>query len=162
MKIKLSLLLLILTSVFYFEVLSEPHFYRSPIEKAITEAARAEGQNPTILAAICYHESNFHPEKVNKDDGGSGSYGLCQVKMALARSMGYRGSFSGMLHPEVNARIAAKILKYHSKKTRNQEELLAAYNAGRVNRWEDGTIKNIKYVRKVQRLVASFKNMGGI
>ena len=121
----------------------------SPIESALVKVASNENVDPVILASICYYESKFKPMAIHENDGGSGSYGLCQIKLALAKSLGYKGSVNGLLDPTTNATFAAKALRYHMKKTHGIEELIAAYNAGRVNR-RNGVIRNITYVRNVQ------------
>jgi soluble lytic murein transglycosylase-like protein len=137
---------------------AESHFCRSAIEATISEAARAEGVSPALLAGLCYKESAFHPLRVHHNDGSSDSIGLCQIKFAMAQGLGYSGTAKGLLQPNVNARYAAKALRYHQKRTHGNEEMLAAYNAGRVNR-KGGVIRNIRYVRDVQKNAIHFLNL---
>jgi len=137
---------------------AESHFCRDNIETVIVEAAHAEHIDPRTLAALCYRESNFHPTKIHHQDGATDSYGLCQVKYELAKGLGYHGTAQGLLRPEVNARIAAKALFYHQRRTHGYEEMLAAYNAGRVRR-KAGVIRNIKYVRSVEANMHRFDNL---
>jgi soluble lytic murein transglycosylase-like protein len=151
-------LLLVSYSQFPLATASDHHYYRNAVEQAIGEAASDENVDPTLLASICWHESHHKPKVINEIDGGTGSYGLCQVKMAMARAMGYKATKEGLLNPYINARIAARILKYHKARTDSIEELLAAYNAGRV-RLKDGEIRNIKYVNCVLRIYQGFQNL---
>lgn len=139
-------------------VQSEDRFCRSPIEAAIQAAAQAEHISPSVLAGVCYKESRFHPRKVHHDDGSTDSYGLCQIKLELARALGYQGTEKGLLKADVNALFAAKALRYHQGRTHGGEEMIAAYNAGRVRR-KGGVIRNIAYVRAVQANVPSFANL---
>jgi hypothetical protein len=138
---------------------AEDHFVRNVIEGAIVKAALAEGVSPVVLASICYNESTFQPQRVHLNDGGTNSYGLCQVKLAMARAMKYMGPVKGLLDASTNAVIAAKAMKYHQTRTRGSDETIAAYNAGRVIRKKDGQLVNIKYVQKVQSLHFSFHNL---
>lgn len=137
---------------------ADGHFYRTEAERAIGEAAAKEGVDPVLLAGLCWNESRHHPEKINKVDGGSGSYGLCQVKVAMARAMGFKGSRERLLDPYANALIAARILNYHKARTGSVEEQIAAYNAGRV-RFKDGVLRNIGYVHRVMNYAKGFRHM---
>lgn len=139
----------------------QDHFFRSATEEAIYKAASKYQVDPRLLAAICYHESKFQAAAIHKNDGGSGSYGLCQVKLAPARALGFKGHWKTLLSPGVNAEVAASILKYHldhKNPPQNQQELLSAYNAGRVLRTPKGGVRNLAYVQKVEKLLPAFNN----
>src|SRR5690349_1394055 len=59
-----------------------------------------------ILSAICFVESRHNPRALNKYDGGSPSYGLCQIKEKTARFMGFTGPINSLYQPDVNAAYA--------------------------------------------------------
>ena len=109
----------------------------------ITIAALLHGVDPALLSSICYVESGHNPAAIAHHDGGSASYGLCQIKEATARGLGYGGSVGGLMDGATNAYWAAKLLKYHHKKWGSWKKAVSAYNAGR-------PIKgNARYVRRV-------------
>lgn len=109
-------------------------------------AALLHGVDPTLLSALCYVESKHNASALARNDGGSPSYGLCQIKMGTARGLGYRGGVKGLMDGATNARLAAKLLQYHYKKHRSWAKAVSAYNAGK-------PIKgNAKYVNKVMEI----------
>lgn len=111
--------------------------------EAILLAAITTGVSPTILYSVCKIESNLNPNVIVKNDGGSASYGLCQIKLNTAHHMGYRGTSANLLNPYINAIYAGKFLRYQLARYRgNLTYALVAYNAGRL-------ISNHKYARKV-------------
>lgn len=87
-----------------------------------------------------------------RNDGGSPSYGACQVKLATARHMGFKGTPSQLMEPRTNAAIAAKYLNYQIKRYGSADKAVSAYNAGRYIR------ANAGYVRKVKDAERRFKN----
>jgi len=122
---------------------------------------RAEGRklgvDPRILASICYVESKWNPRALNKVDGKTSSYGLCQIKLETARSVGFKGSSKDLFKASVNIHFAglyykAKLLKYRG----NEFCAIAAYNAGACRYAFSGKILNNKYVKKVTK---SFEKM---
>lgn len=113
----------------------------------ITIAALANGVAPSTLKAICWVESRHNPNIIHKDDGGSDSYGICQIKLATARFMGFKGKAKDLLDPKVNLHYAAKYLKYQKDRYGdNVRKAISAYNAGRYIK------ANKKYVDKVSSL----------
>lgn len=105
---------------------------------------------PGLLSAVCYVESGHRTTAMNQSDGGSPSVGLCQIKAATARGMGYRGTDMVLAKPGVNAYWAGKYLRYQLDRYNGDVlKALSAYNAGthRVN--AKGEIMNRKYVAKV-------------
>lgn len=140
---------------------ADDHFFRSPAEKAVFEAARLEQLDPTLLAGLCWHESGLDPARINEKDGGSASYGLCQVKLGTARGLGFQISARDLLRPDVNARVAARYLAYQlGREHGDVVRALAAYNAGRVIVW-NGRIVNRAYVEAVAHSQARFANLRG-
>lgn len=117
----------------------------------VTSAAKAASVPPTLLLAICTVESNLNPHAVNVHDGGSASYGLCQLKVATAKQFDKRASPEMLLEPKDNARIAALYLRFNIGRYYTTQCAVASYNAGSCRRNESGVIRNIKYVRKVEK-----------
>lgn len=122
------------------------------IFQIIMSAAKSAKVSGAILFAICSHESGLQNKIVHRD-GGSPSYGICQVKLDTAVMFGYQGPAMGLMDPETNAKYAALYLKYQHKRYQNWCRAIAAYNAGRYNesRKLPGYPRNLKYVRRVQR-----------
>ena len=122
----------------------------------ITGAAKSAKISGAILFAICSHESGLHNKIVHRD-GGSPSYGICQVKLQTAKMFGYEGPAMGLMEPEINAKYAALYLRYQYKRYQNWCQAIAAYNAGRYNESQilPGHPRNLKYVRHVQRKLNS-------
>jgi soluble lytic murein transglycosylase-like protein len=118
--------------------------------QTILSAAKAVKISGTILVAICSHESDLK-NIIVPFDGGSPTYGICQVKLDTARMFGYSGDDEGLMDPKTNAKYAAKYLKYQYKRYGNWCQAVSAYNAGRYNesRKKPGYPRNLKYVLKV-------------
>lgn len=105
---------------------------------------------PGLLSSLCYVESHHKVQAVNLNDGGSASVGVCQIKPATARVLGFRGSDTLLSRPNVNVYYAGLYLKYQLDRYNGDvEKGVSAYNAGthRVN--AKGETKNRKYVHKV-------------
>lgn len=120
----------------------------------ILNAAKAAKVSGALLLAICTHESGLTNVTV-PHDGGSPTYGVCQVKFGTAKQLGFTGKASELMKPEVNAEFAAKYLAYQQTRYGNLNwcRLAAAYNAGSYNPSEKmvGFPKNLKYVHNVQK-----------
>lgn len=113
---------------------------------------------PGLLSATCWVESNHKVNAVNVDDGGSSSYGACQIKLETAQMLGYTGAVKKLKDPAVNVYWAGRYLKYQlDRYDGDPRKAVAAYNAGthRVN--AKGQIKNRKYVEKVFKAWANYK-----
>ncbi len=113
---------------------------------------------PGLLSALCWVESNHKVTAINAQDGGSASYGVCQIKLDTARMLGYKGTVKTLKEPAVNVYWAGRYLKYQlDRYSGDPRKAVAAYNAGthRVNK--KGLIKNRKYVEKVFKAWARYK-----
>lgn len=118
----------------------------------ILMVAKKVSVSGSLLLAICSHESNLKNVMV-PHDGGSPTYGICQVKLGTAEMMGYKGDAKGLMDPETNALYAATYLKYQKDRYASDWCMaVAAYNAGTYNESKivPGKPRNLKYVRKVQ------------
>jgi hypothetical protein len=83
-------------------------WFSKPIIKAFTDAF----VRPALGMAIARQESEFRAKAVNNTGGDAnrgGSYGIMQMSMTTARSLGYKGSWEGLLQVNVCASLAAKL-----------------------------------------------------
>lgn len=118
----------------------------------ILNAAKAAKVAGALLLAICTHESNLTNAYV-LHDGGSPSIGVCQLKLATAQMLGYKGHQSGLMDVATNAKWAAKYLSY--QETRYGDDwvkLAASYNSGTYNPSSKvkGCPRNLLYVKAVK------------
>lgn len=81
--------------------LSEP----TSLNDKIARHAQAAGVPVTLAKAVVKLESNFRPSAANK-----GNYGLMQIRLGTARSLGYRGGAAGLLNAETNLTYGMKYL----------------------------------------------------
>jgi len=125
--------------------------------KAILWAAKAVKIPSSLLLAVCIHESGLH-NTVTPYDGNTPTYGVCQVKLSTAQSLGFEGTSDDLMVPGINAYWAATYLKKQMARYDGDWcKAVAAYNAGTYNesQVEPGHPRNLKYVRGVQRELAS-------
>lgn len=122
-------------------------------ETIILAAAKAAKVSGALLLAICTHESNLKNVKV-PNDGGSPTYGICQVKYETAQMMGFDGKPKDLMDPSTNAKYAAAYLKYQKERYDSDWiKATAAYNAGTYNESSKipGCPRNLKYIRLVKK-----------
>lgn len=118
-------------------------------------AAKKIGISGALLLSICTHETGLK-NLVSPNDGGSHSYGVCQVKLGTAHFLGYDIKANELMNPEINAEIAGAYLKYQfDRYNGNICKSVSAYNSGRYNPSPKapGHPRNLKYLRSVQKLV---------
>lgn len=100
-----------------------------------------------VLSAICHVESGGNHRAINIHDGGSPSYGECQIKLTTARGLGFRGHVSDLwLDRRVNRYWAGQYLRRQYDRYGDWEKAIAAYNAGSL---KGGKIRNRGYVKRV-------------
>jgi soluble lytic murein transglycosylase-like protein len=99
---------------------------------------------PNLLSSVCWVESTHRPHVIAYDDGGSASYGLCQVKYATAKALGFKGDKSDLLNAGVNSYYAAKILKYHINQCKTIDAAILAYSSGRCGRGRKSYLSKVK------------------
>ena len=113
---------------------------RYPLEyRAIVKGhARNYRLEPALLAAVIYAESKFHADAVS----ASGAVGLMQLLPSTAEGIalhtgGSNFQKSDLYNPEINVRYGAWYLRHLLDKYGDEQEALAAYNAGQnnVDRW---------------------------
>lgn len=114
--------------------------------------AKFLGVPGSLLLAICTHESGLK-NTINQYDGGSPSYGICQIKADTARMLGFAGELeSDLMVPGLNAWYAAKYLGYQLKRYQGDWcKAVSAFNAGRYNPSTvvPGKPRNLRYVKGV-------------
>lgn len=97
----------------------------------IKAAAALYGIPGDIMVGLCSVESSLNPDAYVKHDGGSPSYGLCQIKLETARGLGFKGTKDDLMDPKINAHFAVRyvseqLLRYDN----NLTKAIAAYNQG--------------------------------
>lgn len=85
---------------------------------------------PGLLSAVCFVESRHRVEAISYFDGNSHSHGACQIKLATARSLGFRGNARELRLPENNVYYAGKLLRFHLRRCRSIPKAIMAYNTG--------------------------------
>ena len=80
------------------------------LDGLIARHAAANNLPENLLRRVIKRESGGDPRVIY-----IGNYGLMQIKLATARSLGYRGTAAGLLDPDTNMTYAAKYLAgaYH-------------------------------------------------
>jgi soluble lytic murein transglycosylase-like protein len=121
------------------------------LEAIILAAAKSVGVPGFLLLAICTQESGLKNIKVSEDHG-SPSYGVCMVKRATAKFLGFQDTAKELMDPHVNARYAAKYLKYQlDRYNGNICKSTAAYNSGTYSEGKiPGKPRNLMYIKYVQ------------
>ena len=71
----------------------------------VARHAAANGVPTSLVHRVIMRESRYNPRAVSK-----GNYGMMQIRLGTARAMGYTGTASGLLDPEVNMTYAVKYL----------------------------------------------------
>jgi soluble lytic murein transglycosylase-like protein len=93
----------------------------------IASAARAHGQDVSLLRAIIHVESGFNPSAVS----AKGAIGLMQLMPATARRIGVDTSQRALFDPATNINAGARYLRVLMDMFAGRPELaIAAYNAG--------------------------------
>jgi len=99
---------------------------RKALDEKIAHHAQKHGVPVTLAKAVVGIESNFKPHAAN-----AGNFGLMQIRLATARSMGYRGGVPGLLEPETN-------LTYGMKYLAEAYRLAGGETCGAIMRYQSG------------------------
>jgi soluble lytic murein transglycosylase-like protein len=78
---------------------------KTTLDAMVTRFAAAESVPEELVRRVIKRESRGNPRVVSQ-----GNYGLMQIKLPTARSMGYSGSAAGLLDAETNMTYAVKYL----------------------------------------------------
>lgn len=92
---------------------------------------------------------------VNHADGGSPSYGVCQVKLNTAKMFDKDATVDSLLIPDYNIQIASKYLAWQKRRYKTSDCVIAAYNAGKCKKDEKGIV-NRGYVKKVRAAMQDY------
>ena len=82
-----------------------PRLGRALYAEMVARHAAANGVPTSLVHRVIMRESRYNPRVVSK-----GNYGMMQIRLGTARAMGYTGTASGLLDPEVNMTYAVKYL----------------------------------------------------
>ncbi|MCX7325976.1 MAG: transglycosylase SLT domain-containing protein [Hyphomicrobiales bacterium] len=82
----------------------------SPLDQRIAEHAARNGMPVALARAVIRLESNFRPSASNR-----GNFGLMQIRLGTARSLGYSGGAAGLLNAQTNLTYGMRYLAraYH-------------------------------------------------
>jgi len=75
------------------------------LQSMVARHAAAHGLPDALVHRVIMRESRYNPRVVSR-----GNYGLMQIRLGTARAMGYTGSASGLLDPDVNMTYAMRYL----------------------------------------------------
>lgn len=118
----------------------------------ILAAANLAKVSGALLLAICTQESNLTNSMV-LHDGGSPSYGVCQLKFETAKMLGFKGRPQDLMDVSINASYAAKYLAYQESRYGDDwVKLAGSYNSGTYNPSSKirGCPRNLKYIKAVK------------
>lgn len=119
----------------------------------ILAAAKKAGVSGSLLLAICTHESGLKNVYLHHD-GGSPTYGICQIKYDTAKMVGFQGEAKDLMVPSINAQWAAAYLKFQKARYAGDwMKSTAAYNSGTYleSKKVPGCPRNLKYLKHVQK-----------
>lgn len=84
-----------------------------------------------LLSSLCYIESRNDINAIHHDDGGADSLGVCQIKLATARGLGFKGTAKDLMNPETNVHYAGAYLAHQIKRYNGSiGRGVIAYNIG--------------------------------
>jgi soluble lytic murein transglycosylase-like protein len=101
-----------------------PMASRSDLDAMITRHAAANGVPESLVRRVIKRESRGNPRVVSR-----GNYGLMQIKLPTARSMGYQGGAAGLLDAETNMTYAVRYLAGAYKVAHGNQDLAVHYYA---------------------------------
>lgn len=117
---------------------------------AFASASQTFALPKDLLSSLCFIESAHRPHVVHNHDGKGNSVGICQIKLATASMLGFKGTENDLKDPIVNIHYAAKYLaKQIGRYDGNIAKGVAAYNAGSYKANKLGVAFNHNYVMKV-------------
>jgi soluble lytic murein transglycosylase-like protein len=120
------------------------------LRKVIEQAARDNAIPVALAHAVIRIESNYNWKIVH-----AGNYGLMQIKLATARSLGFVGTPAALLDPATNLRFGLKYLAGAYQRTGGDLCLtIMKYQSGHRALRMSGA--NRKYCQRVKSLMASW------
>jgi len=98
----------------------------SSLDGMIAMHAAANGVPVSLVHRVIKRESGYNPHAVS-----AGNYGLMQIRLGTARSMGYTGSAQGLLDPSTNMTYAVRYLAgAYRAAGGNESRAVALYASG--------------------------------
>ena len=86
---------------------------------------------PQLLESVCFVETKWDVKAVHPHDGKGDSLGICQVKLATAQMLGFKGTAAQLMVPSTNIRYAAKYLRHQLNRYNGDvTKAIIAYNRG--------------------------------
>jgi len=120
------------------------------LHKVIAEQAHDNAVPVALAHAVIRIESNYNSKIVH-----AGNYGLMQIKLATARSLGFDGSARALLDPGVNLHYGLKYLgDAYQQAGGDLCRAIMKYQSG--HRALRMSAANRKYCQKVKSLMASW------
>ncbi|EKS36619.1 transglycosylase SLT domain-containing protein [Afipia broomeae] len=98
---------------------------RANYESMVASHAAANGVPAELVHRVIVRESRYNPRAVSK-----GNYGMMQIKLATARSLGYTGTAQGLLDPDTNLTYAVKYLAGAYQAAGGNHNRAVSYYAG--------------------------------
>jgi hypothetical protein len=95
-----------------------------PYDSMISTHAAANGVPESLVRRVIVRESRYRPEVISK-----GNYGMMQIKLPTARSMGYSGDARGLLDANTNLTYAVKYLAGAYRAAHGNHDLAVSYYA---------------------------------
>jgi len=77
----------------------------SGYQALVAQQASTNGVPASLIHRVIMRESRYNPRAVSR-----GNYGLMQIRLGTARSMGYAGSVEGLLDANTNMTYAVRYL----------------------------------------------------
>ncbi|MBA3736299.1 MAG: lytic transglycosylase domain-containing protein [Actinobacteria bacterium] len=144
-------------------------WYPLSYKQIVRGHARNYQLDPALLAAVIYQESKFKADAKSS----SGAIGLMQLVPDTAKGIalhtgGSQFRVEDLYDPEINVRYGAWYLRHLLRKYGNEQDALAAYNAGQdnVDRWRDAGegiqfAETRAYVTRVEQLKRIYRRAYG-
>lgn len=87
-----------------------------------------------LLQSVCEIESGLNIKAIHHHDGKGDSLGICQIKLATAQMLGFKGTAKELMKPETNIAYAGLYLSRQLKRYNGDvDKALVAYNQGSTN-----------------------------
>lgn len=121
---------------------------KQTLKSIVARHAKANGVPTPLAHAVVTIESGYRPRIIHR-----GNYGLMQIRLGTARSLGFRGHPRQLLAPEVNVRYGMLYLARAWRSSRRNV-------CGTVKRYQTGTgagrlsRATLRYCAKAKRLMA--------
>ena len=99
---------------------------RAALAALIAQHAGANGLPVALVHRVIQRESGYNARLIDR-----GNYGLMQIRLGTARSLGYRGAAEGLLDPATNMTYAVRYLAgAYRAAGGNERRTLVLYSRG--------------------------------